>query len=279
MRCAPLTAHGRTWTWQTLQTAIAQPEAAFPPEGSSLQATLNEAKEVLRSAAFDMLEKALRDAMRPFDGTWMESDMTTLQTAIAQAEAAFPPEGSSLQATLNEAKEVLRSAAFDMLEKALRDAMRPFDGTWTDSDMATLQTAIAQAEAAFPPEGSSLQATLNEAKEVLRSAAFDMLEKALRDAMRPFDGTWTDSDMATLQTAIAQAEAAFPPEGSSLQATLNEAKEVLRSGHSTCSKRHCAMRCAPSTAHGRTRTWQRCRRRSRKRRQRSHRKAARCKPL
>ena len=65
------------------------------------------------------------------------------------------------------------------LEKALRDAMRPFDGTWTDSDVATLQTAIAQAEAAFPPEGSSLQATLNEAKEVLRSAAFDMLEKAL----------------------------------------------------------------------------------------------------
>ena len=52
--------------------------------------------------------------------------------------------------------------------------MRPFDGTWTDLDVATLQTAIAQAEAAFPPEGSSLQATLNEAKEVLRSATFDV---------------------------------------------------------------------------------------------------------
>ena len=68
------------------------------------------------------------------------------------------------------------------LEKALRDAMRPFDGTWTDSDVATLQTAIAQAEAAFPPEGSSLQATLNEAKEILRSAvlrspAFDRFLK------------------------------------------------------------------------------------------------------
>ena len=58
------------------------------------------------------------------------------------------------------------------LEQALRDAMRHMDGKWTDSNMAKLQTAIAQAEAAFPPEGSSLQATLNEAKEVLRSAAF-----------------------------------------------------------------------------------------------------------
>ena len=60
------------------------------------------------------------------------------------------------------------------LENELRDAMRPFDGTWTDSDMAMLQTAIEEAEAAFPTEGSSLQATLNGAKEILRRAAFEM---------------------------------------------------------------------------------------------------------
>ena len=55
------------------------------------------------------------------------------------------------------------------------------------------------------------------------------LEKALRDAMPGWFGTWTDRSTATLQTAIAQAEAAFPPEGSSLQAALLEAKAALRS--------------------------------------------------
>ena len=77
------------------------------------------------------------------------------EAANGNGEVAFPPEGSSLQATLNEAKEVLRQASFDMHEKALRDAMRHMDViTCTDLNMATLQTAIAQAEARSHPEAA-----------------------------------------------------------------------------------------------------------------------------
>ena len=65
------------------------------------------------------------------------------------------------------------------LEKALRDAMPGWLGWWNDQSTETLQTAIAQAEAAFPPEGSSLQAALLKAKAALRSQEE---EKARRDA-------------------------------------------------------------------------------------------------
>ena len=65
------------------------------------------------------------------------------------------------------------------LEKALRDAMPGWLGWWNDQSTETLQTAIAQAEAAFPPEGSSLHAALLKAKAALRSQEE---EKARREA-------------------------------------------------------------------------------------------------
>ena len=56
------------------------------------------------------------------------------------------------------------------------------------------------------------------------------LEKALRDAMPGWFAVWTDRKHAALETAIAHAEAATPPEGSTLFAALNEAKEAARRG-------------------------------------------------
>ena len=56
------------------------------------------------------------------------------------------------------------------------------------------------------------------------------LEKALRDAMPGWFAVWTDQKHAALETAIAHAEAATPPEGSTLFAALNEAKEAARRG-------------------------------------------------
>ena len=61
----------------------------------------------------------------------------------------------------------------------------------------------------------------------------DILEKALRDAMPGWFALWTpwtDRKHAALETAIAHAEAATPPEGSTLFAALNEAKEAARRG-------------------------------------------------
>ena len=74
-----------------------------------------------------------------------------------------------------------------VLEKALRDAMPGWFSIWTERSTATLQAAIAQAEAAFPPEGSSLQAALLEAKAMLRSkeeaqAKKEAEERAQREA-------------------------------------------------------------------------------------------------
>ncbi len=70
------------------------------------------------------------------------------------------------------------------LEKALRDAMPGWLGWWTDRDTATLDTAIAQAEAAFPPEGSSLEAALLEAKAVLRGKEEAKAKEAEEEAQR-----------------------------------------------------------------------------------------------
>ena len=57
------------------------------------------------------------------------------------------------------------------------------------------------------------------------------LEKALRDAMPGWFGFggWSDEKAVVLQAAIAQAEAAAPPAGSSLLSALTEAKTALRS--------------------------------------------------
>ena len=54
------------------------------------------------------LETALRDAMPGWLTVWTERSTTRLRTAIAQAEAAAPPEGSTLFEALLTAKEVLR---------------------------------------------------------------------------------------------------------------------------------------------------------------------------
>ena len=69
------------------------------------------------------LEKALRDAMPGWLTVWTERSTTTLRTAIAQAEAAAPPEGSTLFEALLAAKEVLRKAKprGEVEEKARRE--------------------------------------------------------------------------------------------------------------------------------------------------------------
>ena len=76
---------------------------------------------------------------------------------------------------------------------------------------------------------AAAQAANTQARE--RAAQHEAaLEKALRDAMPGWFAVWTDRKHAALETAIAHAEAATPPEGSTLFAALNEAKEAARRG-------------------------------------------------
>ena len=76
---------------------------------------------------------------------------------------------------------------------------------------------------------AAAQAANTQARE--RAAQHEAaLEKALRDAMPGWFAVWTDRKLVALETAIAHAEAATPPEGSTLFAALNEAKEAARRG-------------------------------------------------
>ena len=55
---------------------------------------------------------------------------------------------------------------------------------WTDRKHAALETAIAHAEAATPPEGSTLFAALNEAKEAARRGVVSSMRSARRRRRR-----------------------------------------------------------------------------------------------
>ena len=111
---------------------------------------------------------------------------------IREAEAAMRLQEAEMKARTAE-QALAQQSRMAALERALRDAMPGWFGVWTGrgvdgpADTATLQTAIAQAEAAFPPAGSSLQAALLEAKAALRSqeeakAKKEAEERARREA-------------------------------------------------------------------------------------------------
>ena len=97
-----------------------------------------------------------------------EARIREAEQRARQAEAALRLQEAEMKARA--AEQVLaQQSRMAALEKTLRDAMPGWFGVWTEWSTATLQTAIAQAEAAFPPEGSSLQAALLEAKAAMRS--------------------------------------------------------------------------------------------------------------
>ena len=68
------------------------------------------------------------------------------------------------------------------LEKALRDATPGWHNMWSVQNTAALKTAIAQAEAAAPSQGSTLHAVLLAAKEALRNQEAGEQERARKDA-------------------------------------------------------------------------------------------------
>ena len=99
-----------------------------------------------------------------------EARIREAEQRARQAEAALRVQEAEMKAKAAE-HALAQQTRMAALEKALRDAMPGWFGVWTERSMATLERAIAQAEAAFPLEGSTLQAALLEAKAALHSQA------------------------------------------------------------------------------------------------------------
>ena len=97
----------------------------------------------------------------------VEGRIRAAEQRAQQAEAAMRLQEAEMRARAAE-ETLAQQARMAALEKALRDAMPGWFGVWTDRSTATLLTAIAQAEAAAPPAGSSLLAALNDARAALR---------------------------------------------------------------------------------------------------------------
>ena len=85
--------------------------AEAPTLVMKLEVCLAKAKLQEMKSRHAALEKALRDAMPGWLTGWTERHAVALQTAIEQAEAAAPPEVSTLFAALLEAKQALRGQA------------------------------------------------------------------------------------------------------------------------------------------------------------------------
>ena len=115
-----------------------------------------------------------------------EAKIREAEQRARQAEAAVRLQEAEMRARAAE-QALAQQARMAALEKALRDAMPGWFSTWTERSTASLQTAIAQAEAAAPPAGSSLHSALLEAKEALRGqleakAKKEAEERAKREA-------------------------------------------------------------------------------------------------
>ena len=98
----------------------------------------------------------------------MEARAREAEQRVQRAEAELRIREAEQRAQAAE-QALAQQSRMAALEKALRDAMPGWLNMWSDRNTTALQTAIAQAEAAAPPAGSSLLATLTEAKAVLRS--------------------------------------------------------------------------------------------------------------
>ena len=142
------------------------------------------------------------------------------------------------QALAQQSRMAQQQSRMVALEKALRDAMPgwhadmwPADmwyaDMWSVRNTAPLKTAIAQAEAAAPPEGSTLLAALLAAKEALRSleedqARKDAEERARREAADNARREAEARESRARQTAQARAE--FPH----LVNQIKEASKALK---------------------------------------------------
>ena len=149
-------------SWGPTVQSMAQPMA--PQMGMPIAQAVDE-RTLMAEARMREAEQRAREAEAA-----MRSQEAEMRARAAEAEAQLKLQEAEMRAQAAE-RALAQQARMAALEKALRDAMPGWFSEWTDSSTAALQTAIAQAEAAFPPEGSSLHAALLEAKAALRGQA------------------------------------------------------------------------------------------------------------
>jgi hypothetical protein len=239
-------------TQMPLEPAIARQTMTLIDKVEKLRAHFGMAKEQPVAAVVATALKRLELVGR-LEGASVVAKADACMAALASMPAAAPVQVYEMQ--VHEVQPVLMMAspivpmaqAVPQMGMPLAEAVDE-SGLLAEAKMREAEARIRiaeqraqQAEAAMRLQEAEMR--MHAAEQALTyQARMAALEKALRDAMPGWLTAWTERSTATLQTAIAHAEAAAPPEGSSLQAALLEAKAALRSQQEAKARKEAEVR-------------------------------------
>ena len=200
---------------------------------AALQAALGD--KVDQSVYDTMVSGNSTDAERQAAVAALQASIDTNQNDLAQLQTDFNNvvAGNATDAELAAVQSALQAALGDKVDQSVYDAM--VAGNATDAELASIQstlqasidatdTALGQLQTDFNDlvANNSTDAERQAAVATLQAALGDKVEQSVYDAM--VAGNATDAELASVQTAIENAQAAIDAaQDAALQAHINDA--------------------------------------------------------